>query len=63
MGGGVSFDEEQQQSASFVPTSPKKGMAGWLVAQGIAKNTTRANVYLLIIAALAFAASIYFFLS
>lgn len=57
----VSFDEEQQLAKSAPLESPKKGMAEWLVAKGIAKNASQANGYLLIIAGIAFALAIYFF--
>jgi len=58
----VKFDEDANSPASsFDSTKPSSKMAHWIIKNNLAKTENGANIFLLILALVIFAVSIYIF--
>lgn len=60
---GVQFNEQQISTTPSYYSSEPKGMAGWLVKKGFAKDQKGANVIMLILTALFFGTTLFLIFS
>ena len=55
----IQFDEGQFRSNQSYQSPDEKGMVGWLIKKGIAKNARTANIILIIFAIICFGFTFY----